>query len=411
MPWGEILRISLEGLHAHKGRTLLTALGIIFGVAAVIAMLAIGEGARDQALRKYASLGVRNILVRAPQRTDSQLDADRAHFSRGLNRRDVRALRELIPPEVVVSPQTERKLDAKWRDRSRETTIVGVEPAYFSLFDLHLAQGKSFRAEHLADCSRVCVLGHGVKRELFDYEMAIGERVKLGSDWFRVIGVLPDRSLAGESANKLAARDVDFDVYVPLSSAILRFPRPFPQPELDQISLRVPASEWLHPVARLIRRVLDRHHNGVDDFALILPEQLLEEEQKDQRLFNTVLAAIAGISLLVGGIGIMNIMLATVQERVSEIGLRRAVGATARDVVAQFVTEAALISVGGGVLGVFLGVTMAHSIDLFADFSAVVSIGGVFIAFSVSLLVGLVFGIYPARRAAALDPIEALHRE
>jgi putative ABC transport system permease protein len=411
MPWKDTLRISLEGLQAHTARTLLTALGIIFGVAAVIAMLSIGEGAREQALRKYASLGVHNILVRKARRTSEELDADRAHFSRGLDRRDVSALRAVVPPGVLVSPQCEQKRNAKYRDRMREITVVGVQPDYFSIFARAASSGTILGAGHMVEGLRVCVLSHSIKRELFDFDPAVGESVKLGSEWFRVIGVLPSRTSDREATNKLADRDVEFDIYVPLPTMLLRFPRAFPQPELDQITLRVEQSAALAPTANLVRRLLQRRHHGVDDFALILPEQLLEAEQADQRLFNAVLAAIAGISLLVGGIGIMNIMLATVQERVKEIGLRRAVGATAADVVAQFITEAALLSVGGGLIGVVLGITMAHSIDLFADFSAIVSAGSVFIAFGVSLVVGLVFGIYPARRAAALDPIEALHHE
>ncbi len=411
MPWNEILRISLEGLRAHKARTLLTALGIIFGVAAVIAMLSIGEGARVQAMRKYASLGVHNILVRKAQRSSEELDADRAHFSRGLDQRDVRALRAVVPAGVQVSPQCEQKLTAKYRDRMHETTVVGVEPDFFSIFNLTPISGTTLGAGQMVDGLRVCVLSHSIKRQLFDFDPAVGASIKLGSEWFRVAGVLPSRASDRETSNKLADRDVDFDIYIPLPTLLWRFPRSFPQPQLDQITLRVPESAALAPTANLVRRLLARRHHGVADYALILPEQLLEAEQADQRLFNAVLAAIAGISLLVGGIGIMNIMLATVQERVKEIGLRRAVGATAADVVAQFIAEAALLSVGGGLIGVVLGVTMAHSIDLFADFSAVVSIGGVLVAFSVSLLVGLIFGIYPARRAAALDPIQALHHE
>ncbi|MAE70088.1 MAG: hypothetical protein CME06_06425, partial [Gemmatimonadetes bacterium] len=397
MPWTEILHVSLEGLRAHKMRTLLTALGIIFGVGAVIAMLSIGEGARNEAMRKYASLGVENILVRGAERSAKELDTDRARFSRGLAGRDVATLRGLVPAGVAVNPQTERTREARRGDRSLRTTLVAVEEGYFDLFELATEAGTALRPPHMLEGARVCVLGRGIKRKLFDFEPAVGERVKLGSEWFNVIGVLADRSAGAASANKLVSRDVDLDIYIPLPTARIRFPRAFPQAELDQITITVPDRELLQPVARLVRRVLARRHHGVEDYALVLPEQLLQEEQKDQRLFNAVLAAIAGISLLVGGIGIMNIMLATVQERIREIGLRRAVGATARDVVAQFVAEAALLSVAGGLIGTVLGVTMAHSIDIFADFSAVVSPFSVVLAFGVSLAVGLVFGIYPAR--------------
>jgi len=411
MPLWEIMRVSLEGLRSHKMRSSLTAMGIIFGVAAVIAMLSIGAGARDEALRKYASLGVNNILVRAPERSSAQLDEDRAAFSRGLSRRDVAALRELIPERVVVSAQSERRLDVSRHDRTRRGAVVGVDVGYFEAFGLRAAQGSTLGVSHMEGGARVCVLGHGIKRKLFDFEAAVGERLKLGSDWYRVVGVMGDRSGRAQAANRLAARDVDLDVYIPLPTALIRAPRAFPQPELDQITITVPESGLLRPVALLTRRLLERRHHGVEDFALVLPEQLLQEEQKEQRMFNAVLAAIAGISLLVGGIGIMNIMLATVQERVREIGVRRAVGATARDVVAQFVAEAGLLSVAGGIAGTVLGVLMAHSIDLFADFSAVVSPISVALAFGVALGGGLVFGIYPARRAAARDPIEALRHD
>lgn len=397
-----------DGLRAHKMRSALTALGIVFGVAAVIAMLAIGEGAKRKALAKYASLGTDTVIVRAIPRSLERLDQDRADFSPGLSLEDAHHLSRLLSaqsPPSLQSARSERSSNMRRGDRSLTAPLVGVDANYRQIQRLHVTSGRWLHPMDIQSEARVCVLGREIKRHLFDFERAEGSRIKIGSQWFTVIGVLADRPEGGH----LGGDTPNLEVLAPISTVLQRFPRAFPHPQLDQITLST--SGEVSTVALITARSLRRRHRGVEDFAIVVPEQLLAEEARDQRLFNTLLAAIAGISLLVGGIGIMNIMLATVQERVKEIGIRRAVGATSTDVVLQFLLEAALLSVAGALAGVVLGIGMAHSIDLFADFSAEISPLPIVLAFGVALSVGLTFGIYPARRAAALDPIEALHHE
>jgi putative ABC transport system permease protein len=424
----ENLSVGLGGLIDHKLRTLLTMLGIIFGVAAVVSMLSIGEGARREALKKYEMLGVNNIIVREKPMSQDELQKVRAAFSRGLSVADAESIAEIVPFVEVASPQREVELEVKYRDVSTSRMVVGTVISYQQLINYFVEKGSFFNREQYENREKVCVLGAGVKRKLFPLEDALDKMIKIGDQWFRVIGIMERKGQYLEASGVAAIRDLDEDIYIPLSTSTERlemaatttgrsgrrgsgYERTRLSSEIDQITIRVATSEQLPEVANLVKRILLRRHHDNQDFDVIVPEALLAQEQKEKRIFDIVMACIASISLLVGGIGIMNIMLATVLERTREIGVRRAIGATRRDILGQFVVEASLISFIGGFIGILVGFAMAFTIDQVANFRAVVTLSSIVVAFGVSTLVGLVFGIYPARKAAQLDPIEALRYE
>ena len=430
MNLAENLSVGLGGLIDHKLRTLLTMLGIIFGVAAVVAMLSIGEGARREALKKYEMLGVNNIIVREKPMSQDELQRVRAAFSKGLSVRDAESIVDIVPMVQVASPQREVELEVKYLDVSTSRMVVGTVISYQQLINYYVEKGSFFNHAQYEQREKVCVLGAGVKRKLFPLESALDKMIKLGDQWFRVIGVMERKGQYLEASGVAAIRDLDQDIYIPLSTSTERlemaatatarmtrrgsrtsYERTKLSSEIDQITIRVGESEQLPEAANLIKRILLRRHHGNTDFDVIVPEALLAQERKEKRIFDIVMACIAGISLLVGGIGIMNIMLATVLERTREIGVRRAIGATQADILGQFVVEASLISFIGGVIGIVVGFAMAFAIDQVANFRAVVTPSSIIVAFGVSTLVGLVFGIYPARKAAQLDPIEALRYE
>jgi putative ABC transport system permease protein len=328
--------------------------------------------------------------------------------------------------------------------RRRSGKVVGIDTTYFDLLNLNVAEGKRFAAMQVADGAPVAVIGHGVRTRFFTTEEPIGKPIKVGNVWLTVVGVLEDRKVSSQTSQKLGIRDANMDVYVPLSTMLLRYrnraqvterdvqqaSREFNDDpnatqnedaeqraertnyhQLDRIIVRVDEAKYVTGVADVLQRMLTRRHNSVIDFEISVPELLLKQEQNTKRLFNIVLAAIAAISLVVGGIGIMNIMLASILERTREIGVRRAVGASQRDILAQFLSEAVLISLAGGVAGIIVGGVLSFTIERLADIQTIVSFFSVFIAFGVSITVGIVFGIVPAWRAAKQDPVVCLRYE
>ncbi len=408
----EYLQMGLQGFRVHKLRSVLTMLGIIFGVAAVIAMLSIGEGAKREALQKYKSLGVNNIIVRDRQLSDQELEEVRARFSAGLSLADAEAIETILPTVQFVSPQAERELEAGFEDKSSRATVVGVTPAFQELIHDQTRMGSFINKDHHIRKSRVCVLGATISQTLFPVETPLGKRVKLGDQWFQVVGVMGQRQLFTETIGELAARDLNQDIYVPLKSLLSRFAPDNPlASQLDQLTIQIKESGVLMQSATVIRRILDRRHYNNPDFDIVIPFELLKQEERERRIYNIVLGSIAAISLLVGGIGIMNIMLATVLERTREIGIRRALGARKREIERQFLIEAVGLSLVGGILGIILGVTMALSINSIAEFKTAITPFSVIVAFGVSGAVGIVFGTFPARRAARIHPIEALRYE
>jgi putative ABC transport system permease protein len=440
-------RTAAEGVAHNKLRAGLTSLGILFGVASVIAMLAIGNGAEQEILEQMRLLGANNIVVTpmVEQKEGKVADKDEKReskrFTPGLTYLDADAISQEIPDVGATSSEVVVNTVLTREGRHRSGKIVGVDSAYMRLMNLHLAQGSPFAAQHFAAASPVAIIGQGVKSRFFTTEEPIGRSLKVGNQWLTVVGVLEDRKVSAETAQRLGIRDANMDVYVPLPTMLLRYrnraeitqqemelaAREFSEPDssetdderaekrnynqLDKIVVQVEKSSLVPQVADVMRRLLTRRHNDVVDFEITVPELLLKQEQRTKTIFNIVLGAIASISLIVGGIGIMNIMLASILERIKEIGVRRAVGATQKDVLAQFLSEAVMISLAGGVAGIVTGAILSFGIERTAGIHTIVSGASVIVAFGVSVAVGVVFGIVPAWRAARQDPVVCLRYE
>lgn len=412
MQFGENVRLALSGLSDHKFRSFLTMLGIIFGVASVIAMLSIGEGAKREAIAKYQDLGVNNIIVREKKLTDTELEEVRAKFSQGLSINDADVIKEIVPGVEKVASQAEISADVKYADKSTKSTVIGVTPDFLSMMNYKLGAGDFIKDNHYNLRLKVCVLGASVATNLFQNEDPIGKMVKIEDQWLEVIGVLESKTLFTETVGELAARDLNVDVYVPLSMFLSRFTRENAlTSEIQQITVQIDNSGRLLEASSLINEIIKRHHFNNNDYGIVIPYELLKQEEKERQIYNFLLGAIAAISLLVGGIGIMNIMLATVMERTREIGIRRAIGARKADIMSQFVTEAVVISITGGIIGVLLGVGLSLSVNLFTDISTHIRPYSIFIAFAFSVIVGISFGYLPAKNAANLKPVESIRYE
>jgi putative ABC transport system permease protein len=408
----ENIRVAIYGLRDHKFRSFLTMLGIIFGTASVITMVSIGEGAKKQAMAKYQDLGVSNIIIRDKDLTDADLEVTRMKFSQGLSLDDTKAITEIVPGVIGIAPQSETKLEAMYGDKSSKATVIGVTPDVTNILNYRLDKGIFINNDHYKRDLKVCVLGANIAHELFSYEDPIGKNIKLGDQWFEVSGVLQTKALFTETVGELAARDLNDDVYIPLSTFSKRIPKTnMLMSDLKQVTVKLEGSERLIETAAVIRSVMTRRHFNSDDFSIIIPYELMEQEKKESRIYNLLLASIAAISLIVGGIGIMNIMLASVMERTQEIGIRRAIGAKRSDIMGQFVTEAMSMSITGGLIGVFLGIFLTLGIALVTDVQTSLTLYSIFIAFSFSVIVGITFGYLPAKRAADLRPIESIRHE
>ena len=439
-------RNAAEAVAHNKLRAGLTSLGILFGVASVIAMLAIGSGAEQEILEQMRLLGANNIVVTPlVEQKEGKVDKDEKkqskRFTPGLSYLDAQAIRNEIPDVAATSSEVVVNSVITREGHHRSGKIVGVDSSYFRVMNLKLSEGNAFSAPQFTRASPVTIIGQGVKSRFFTTEDPIGHTIKVGHEWLTVVGVLEDRKVSADIAQRLGIRDANMDVYVPLPTMLLRYrnraevtqqemelaAREFNDTDssetddqraekrnyhqLDKIIVQVDKSTVVPAVADVMRRALQRRHNDVTDFEITVPELLLKQEQRTKTIFNVVLGAIASISLIVGGIGIMNIMLASILERIKEIGVRRAVGATQRDVLAQFLSEAVMISLAGGIAGIVLGGILASAIERLAKIQTIVSPMSVFVAFGVSVAVGLVFGIMPASRAAKQDPIVCLRYE
>lgn len=408
----ENIRVAIYGLRDHKFRSFLTMLGIIFGTASVITMVSIGEGAKKQAMAKYQDLGVSNIIIRDKDLTDADLETVRTKFSQGLSLDDTKAITEIVPGVTDVAPQAEAKLEAMYEDKTSKATVIGVTPEVSRILNYRIGKGLFINRDHYDRELKVCVLGANIARELFNYEDPIGKNIKLGDQWFEIAGVLQTKALFTETVGELAARDLNNDVYIPLSTFSKRIPKANPLlSELKQVTIKLDNSEKLIESASVMRSIISRRHFNNDDFSVIIPFELMEQEKKESRIYNLLLASIAAISLIVGGIGIMNIMLASVLERTQEIGIRRAIGGRKSDIMGQFVTEAMAMSITGGLIGVFFGITLSLGIALLTEVKTSLTLYSVFIAFGFSVLVGITFGYLPAKRAAELKPIESIRHE
>ena len=408
----ENIRLSLRGLADHKFRSFLTMLGIIFGVASVITMLSIGEGAKRKAIAKYQDLGVNNIIIREKKLSDQELEEVRAKFSQGLSIQDATVIKEIVPKVLRIASQAESNPEVKFEDKSIKSTLIGVTPELIEMINYQLKEGDFINNSQYNQRLKVCVIGASVASSLFQKENPIGKMVKIEDQWMEVIGVLESKTLFTETVGELAARDLNTDVYVPLSTFSNRFSRENElMSKVQQITVQVESSEHLIEASKIIKEILKRRHFNNDDFSIIIPFELLKQEEKERQIYNFLMGAIAAISLVVGGIGIMNIMLATVMERTREIGIRRAIGARKADIMSQFVTEAVAISITGGLIGVLLGVTLSLIVTIITDVSTYIKIYSVFIAFTFSIVVGISFGYLPARNAANLKPVDSIRYE
>jgi putative ABC transport system permease protein len=409
LKFADTVEMSIRGLVQHKLRTLLSTLGIIFGVAAVISIISVGEGARREAIAQIKLMGVNNIRIRGVAPTGSALEKAGYRYERGLTTDDVAALREGIPaPLVLAAPLKFIAADVRYGARRGLANIVGTTPEHEEITNFRVSAGRFITPLDLADNKAVCVLGADIKRELFGLGDAIAARLRIGDTWFAVVGVMEPKELYKGKTPILKLRDINRDIYLPVAAALGRFPGDRDPLGIDEIAIRVADERHLHDVARLARAILARRHRGVEDYEIMIPEELLAQARETQRLFNIVVGAIAGISLIVGGIGIMNIMLANVSERRREIGVRRAIGARQRDILIQFLIETVLVCLAGGFIGIFLGFAMGWIISFYAQWETALSLLGVAVAFGTSVGVGIVFGLFPARRAAQLDPVQAL---
>jgi putative ABC transport system permease protein len=408
------LRMGLENLRAHKLRSLLTMLGMIFGVAAVVAMLSIGAGAQQEVMAFIEQLGVRNLIVEAREAPDQQALQKIRKISAGLSFQDFRVIQANVE-DIAAASARKRFTPTKLlpRPQADAPMVYGVSPSYADIANLALVSGRFFDGRETDGAAPVAVLGEGAAASLFGADEAVGRYVKVNEQWFQVIGVAGPQLTVQADVAGLPAQDRNNLMYVPLYSAIFRLEdgQSRQKDEIDGIYLQMRQGADMPSAAALLRGLLNVSHRQAGDFTIVSPAELLAEQRRTQRIFEMVMVAIASISLLVGGIGIMNIMLASVMERTREIGIRRAIGAKRRDVIRQFLIETTIISLAGGILGVVVGVALSRAIGYLAGWSTIVTTTSIVLAFFVSVTIGLVFGLYPAARAAGLDPVKALHYE
>ena len=452
--YGHDIRIALESILSNKLKSMLTALGIIFGVAAVISLLAIGKGAQQEILDQIKMVGVNNILISpiVQEKDASQEEGEKQlnKFSRGLTLLDVEAIRSTIPAVKRISPEISFNSTIVLSGMRYTAKLVGVSNDYFDLYNLPLSQGVFFNDYQEEYGIQVCIIGANIRAKFFSQVDPIGQYLKFDNVWLKVIGVLEKTTVSLTGFEDQGVNVYNDNVYIPIKTMLMRYQNralvntklaseatsvqvfggggmhgrvvvssanasttstETNYNQLDKIVVQVAETEQLTPTTEVLSRMMLRRHSGVKDFEITVPELLLKQQQRTKDIFNIVLGAIASISLIVGGIGIMNIMFASVMERIKEIGTRMAIGAKKKDIVVQFLSEAVLISVSGGFIGVFLGIILAVMIQKIAGITTIVSFFSVVVAFGVSAAVGVIFGYSPAKRASERDPIESLRYE
>jgi len=445
--------IALESILSNKLKSILTALGIIFGVAAVISMLAIGKGAQQEILEQIKMVGVNNILINPivqeetgnnGEEENASGDKKQSKFSRGLSTQDVEAIRNQIPSVQRISPEIGLNSFVMQSGKRSAAKLVGIANDYFGLYNLNLTEGTNFNDYQEKHGIQVCVIGANIDAKFFPKINPINQYIKFGAVWLKVIGVLEKTAVTLSGFEETGVNVYNDNIYIPVKTMLLRFQNralintkmnvgstimmrgmgfmsirssnPSQNTssnynQLDRIVVQVEETEQLQPTTEVLSRMILRRHSDVKDFEITVPELLLKQQQRTKDIFNIVLGAIASISLVVGGIGIMNIMFASVMERIKEIGTRMAIGAKKMDIVVQFLSEAILISVSGGFIGVVLGIVISKLIQQVSGILTIVSPFSVIVAFGVSAAVGIVFGYSPAKRASERDPIESLRYE
>jgi putative ABC transport system permease protein len=428
----------VEAIFANRIKSFLTALGIIFGVAAVISMLAIGNGAEQEILEQIKMVGVNNIIISPTENVvdteQSQTGEDEAQisnkkFSKGLTLLDATSIGEVIPSVSKICPLITYNYSAILNGKSKPVVLEGTNNNYFDLFNITLQRGDFFAESQMEDGFPVCIIGDNINNVFFNHEDAIGNYIKCGQIWLKVIGVIERRDFTASASDELGISSTDNKIFIPAKTMLMRFKnrsllradeiqslaasRDNNNPkenlnQLDKIIVQVNETEYLSSTADIIKRMLLRRHNELYDFEVTIPELLLKQQQRTKNIFNIVLGVIAGISLIVGGIGIMNIMLASVMERIREIGVRQAIGASRKDIIVQFLSESTLISVSGGIIGIILGVVLSKTITAMFDIKTLISVFSIIISFGVSVIIGMTFGYLPAKRASDQDPVNSL---
>jgi len=424
-PLIRIVQLGIKSLLLHKMRSGLTMLGIIFGVCSVIAMLAIGEGASYEAQEAIKKLGSSNIIIRSikPAQDSKAGTTGRSYVNEyGITYADVTRLESTIPGIKRVLPMRIIRDEVRFNNLVQQAQIIGTHPIYAEMSNIELVRGHFLTETDELHHNNVCVLTVSLAENLFPYQDPLQEEIKIGADYLTVIGLVRERSTADKrpQSGQTEGQPLDNNLYVPLSTTKSRFGETIfkrsagsfeaEKVQLHQVTVQFHSVEDVEAAVPMIRTLLKRFHQK-SDYELIVPLELLRQAEQTKRIFNIVLGSIAAISLVVGGIGIMNIMLATVTERTREIGIRRALGAKKQDIITQFLVETVVLSVGGGLIGVAVGVTTPMLVSQLTDMKTIVTPMSVLISFGISGAVGVVFGIYPASRAAALDPIEALRHE
>ncbi len=449
------IEIAVESIVSNKMKSMLTALGIIFGVAAVIAMLAIGKGAKQEIMEQMKMVGVNNILINPIVQDQSSSSSDETEkqtkkFSRGLSMLDVEAIRETLPSVKRISPEISFNSVAMMNGVKYTAKLVGVSNDYFYLYNLPLVSGTFFNDYQEENGIQVCIIGANIRAKFFSKIEPIGQYIKFNGIWLKVIGVLQKTNVSLTGFEEKGVNVYNDNIYIPIQTMLLRYQNralvntklaseassnimimggpggmsrvvvsssnattdsETNYNQLDRIVVQVAETEQLNASTEILSRMLIRRHTNVKDFEITVPELLLKQQERTKDIFNIVLGVIASISLLVGGIGIMNIMYASVMERIKEIGTRMAIGAKKMDIVVQFLSEAVLISVTGGFIGIFLGFVMAKLIEQIAGITTIVTFFSIFVAFGVSAAVGVAFGYQPAKKASEKDPIESLRYE
>ncbi len=440
---------AIRVISTNKVRTFLTALGIIFGVAAVITMLAIGNGAEKEILSQLELVGVNNIVITPipdEKESDNQEETEDGateskRFSKGLDILDVQSIKNNIPSVKIVSPEILLETYVIKKGRQSPVKLIGVTPDFFNTSNINIESGKNFSKSQTINSLPVCIIGKKIEKKLFTGESALGKNIKVKDVWLQVIGVIEEKFISDKAQENLGIRDLNQDIYIPIQTFLVRYkdrkiisdkPMDFgggmvffggqnngPKKkiprgnyhQIDKLVVQVNNSNQLNSTADILSRMLKRRHNDVLDFEISIPIQLLKQQQKTKQIFNIVLSIIAGISLLIGGIGIMNIMLASVLERTKEIGIIRAIGATQEDVILQFLSESVLISIGGGIIGIVLGIISSYALEFATGIETILSLSSILLSFFVATLIGLIFGIAPAKSAASKSPIEAIRYE
>jgi putative ABC transport system permease protein len=401
----DLLEVALEALRRYKLRTALSVLGVILGVAAVIAMMSVAEGARADALQQITSLGLDNLVVRSPSGTANGRTSD------SLTLADAGHLLRLTPYATAASPLVTRFAPVGHGALQTTATLLGVHPEYQRILNLVMERGRFLSPADERSPKTPCVLGHTLARRLLGLRAAPGALIRLEGGYCEVVGVLAEQAGSPQTFGALAWRDLNQSLLLPVAAVTRRSELSAPDQPVDEIWIHTIRGDRAEELGRIVAHTMARLHPDRTHVDVVIPRELLAQRYRTQRTFSVVLGSVAAIALIVGGIGIMNIMLTSVTERTKEIGVRRAVGATRRDVTLQFLTESLLMTLAGGTLGVALGMIASVAITAYAGWNTRISTQAIALGFGVSASVGLFFGLYPAMKAARFEPVDALHHE